>query len=79
LAETFTTAHLQSLRTATARGLLHSARDCKTMGLEIKHDLKAHQRYDKKQKARNEEASIHHHDKIKTSPTPTANLQNPTL
>jgi len=48
------------------------------MGLEIKHDLKTHKRYDEKQKARDEEAPIHNHHKIKTSPTTTANLQNTT-
>ena len=49
------------------------------MGLENEHDRKAHQRYDEKQKVRDEETSVHHHDKIKTSPTTTANLQNTTL
>jgi hypothetical protein len=78
LAETFATAHLQSLRTTTAGGILYSARNCKTMGLEIEHDLKTHKRYDEKQKTRNAEAPIHHHYKIKTSPTATANLQNTT-
>jgi hypothetical protein len=48
------------------------------MGLENEHDRKAHQRYDEKQKTRNEEAPIHHHDKIKTSLATTANLQNTT-
>jgi hypothetical protein len=78
LAETSSTTHLQSLRTATARGFLHSARNCKTLGIENEHDRKAHKRYDEKQKARDEETSVHHHDKIKTSPTATANLQNTT-
>lgn len=49
------------------------------MGIEDEHDRKAHQRYDEKQKARDAEAPIHHHDKIKTSPAATANLQNTTL
>ena len=79
MAETFATAHLQSLRTATARGLLHSARDCEVMGIENEHDLKAHKRYDEKQKARDAKTSVHHHNKIKTSPAATANLQNTTL
>lgn len=48
------------------------------MGIENEHDLKTHQRYDEKQKARDEEAPIHNHDKIKTSPTPTTNLQDST-
>jgi len=79
LAETSPTTHLQSLHAATARGLLHSARDCKTIGLENEHDRKAHQRYDEKQKARDAEAPIPNHDSIKTVHSTTANLQNPTL
>jgi hypothetical protein len=48
------------------------------MGLENEHYCKANKRYDEKQKARDEEAPIHNHHKIKTSPTATANLQNTT-
>jgi hypothetical protein len=49
------------------------------MGIENEHDCKTHQRYDEKQKARDEETSVHHHHKIETSPATTANLQNTTL
>jgi len=49
------------------------------MGIEDEHHRKAHQRYDEKQKARDAETSIHHHDKIKTSPATTANLQDSAL
>jgi hypothetical protein len=48
LAETFTRTHLQSLYPATARGFLHSARNCKTLGIENEHDRKTHQGYDEK-------------------------------
>jgi hypothetical protein len=79
LAETTTGTHLQSLYPATPRGFLYSTRDCKTLGIENEHHRKTDKRYDEKQKARDAEAPIHHHDKIKTSPTATANLQNTTL
>jgi hypothetical protein len=78
LAETTTRTHLQSLYPTTPRGFLHSARNCKTLGLENEHDRKTHQGYDEKQKTRNEKAPIPNRDKNKTRPTATANLQNTT-
>jgi hypothetical protein len=79
LAETATRSHSQSLYPATPRGFLHSARNCKTLGLETQHDRKAHQGYDEKQKARDAEASIPNRYSIKTSHSPATNLQNTTL